>query len=161
MIFPFGRDRLLGIARVWSERKDVQSKDDHGLSYGYANLVASTTLNPPVESPLEAQYAGPKAGLRPIFDQIAWAVEAFGPDVELSPKKNYVSLRRSKQFGIVQPSTKTRVDVALNLNGAGPDGRLEVSGSFNAMVSHRVRVSDPSEVDEELIGWLRQAYEAA
>ncbi|MDX1437836.1 MAG: hypothetical protein R3335_13575, partial [Anaerolineales bacterium] len=94
MIFPFGRDRLLGIARVWPERKDVQSKDDHGLSYGYANLVASTTLNPPAESLLEMQYAGPKAGLRRIYDEIAWAVDAFGPDVKLSPQKTYVSLRR-------------------------------------------------------------------
>jgi hypothetical protein len=89
------------------------------------------------------------------------AVEAFGDDIELAPKKAYVSLRRAKQFGIVQPSTKTRVDVGINLKGVDPGGRLEASGSFNAMVSHRVRVSDAAEVDDELIGWLRDAYEAA
>ena len=40
-------------------------------------------------------------------------------------------------------------------------GRLEASGSFNAMFTHRVKVSDVKEVDLELIGWLRRAYEEA
>ena len=39
--------------------------------------------------------------------------------------------------------------------------RLEKSGSFNAMVSHRVRLASPTEVDAELIAWLKQAYERA
>jgi hypothetical protein len=29
------------------------------------------------------------------------------------------------------------------------------------MVTHRVRVNSPDEADDELVGWLRQAYEAA
>ena len=46
------------------------------------------------------------------------------------------------------------------MKGVAPGGRLEASGSFNAMVSHRVRVSKLSEVDAELLGWLKKAYEA-
>ena len=88
-------------------------------------------------------------------------MQGFGKDVELSPKKGYVSLRRAKQFGLVQPSTKTRVDVGIQLKVVEPTDRLEASGSFNAMVSHRVRVTAASEVDDELIGWLRKAYDAA
>ena len=88
-------------------------------------------------------------------------IEAFGTDVELSPKKAYVSLRRSKQFGLVQPSTATRVDVGLNLKGVPPKGRLEASGSFNSMCTHRVRLESPRQVDAELLGWLRQAYDNA
>ena len=38
---------------------------------------------------------------------------------------------------------------------------LEESGSFNAMVSHRVRLSEQKDVNKELPGWLRQAYEAS
>ena len=86
------------------------------------------------------------------------AVKKFGADVEISPKKAYVSLRRNKQFAIIQPSTATRLDVGINLKGVEPAGRLEPSGSFNAMVSHRVRVSKPDEVDKELLGWLKKAY---
>jgi hypothetical protein len=86
------------------------------------------------------------------------AVAKFGGDVEVAPKKAYVSLRRSKQFAIIQPSTKTRVDVGINLKGVAAGPRLEASGSFNAMVGHRVRLSARGEVDQELIGWLQQAY---
>jgi hypothetical protein len=79
----------------------------------------------------------------------------------VSPKKAYVSIRRSKQFAIIQPSTATRLDVGINLKGTKPTGRLEASGSFNAMVTHRVRVATIDDVDKELLGWLKQAYEAA
>lgn len=140
-------------------------KSDHAMTHGYANLVAHEALNAVVsgggeEDLVAAQYGG-KEALRPIYDQLAATVQKFGSDVELAPKKAYVSLRRAKQFGLVQPSTKTRVDVGINLKGAKPGGRLEASGSFNAMVSHRVRVADVAEVDDELIGWLRDAYDAA
>ena len=67
----------------------------------------------------------------------------------------YVSLRRNKQFGLIQPSTKTRVDVGINLKGAKPSGRLEASGSFNSMVSHRVRLSKKKEHPGLLAIWMR------
>jgi hypothetical protein len=110
---------------------------------------------------VEAQYAGAKAGLRPIYEALVAMIKKFGTDVELAPKKGYVSLRRNKQFGLIQPSTATRVDVGVNLKGQAPGPRLEASGSFNAMVSHRVRVAGVKEVDAELEGWLRKAYDAA
>jgi hypothetical protein len=140
-------------------------KSEHGLTHGYATLVAheargSAATSAEAGDLVAGQYAG-KEDLRPIYDRIARAVQGFGKDVELSPKKAYVSLRRAKQFGLVQPSTKTRVDVGIQLKGVPPTGRLETSGSFNAMVSHRVRVTAAGEVDDELIGWLRQAYDAA
>ena len=61
----------------------------------------------------------------------------------------------------MQPSTATRLDVGLNLKGVAPAGRLEASGSFNAMCTHRVRVESAAAADKELIGWLKKAYEAA
>jgi hypothetical protein len=64
-------------------------------------------------------------------------------------------------YFIIQPSTATRLDVGINLKGVTANERLEASGAFNSMVSHRVRVSKKSEVDRELIGWLKQAYEAS
>jgi hypothetical protein len=64
----------------------------------------------------------------------------------------------SKQFAIVQPSTKNRVDVGIHLKGVDPTERLEAAGSFNSMVSHRVWLTGPGDVDQELIEWLHQAY---
>ena len=141
-------------------------KTDHGMTHGFANLVAHKTLASDAGSVddanlVDAQYSGPKSELRPIYDALIAQVGKFGKDVEIAPKKSYVSLRRSKQFGLIQPSTKTRVDVGLNLKGEAASGRLEASGSFNAMVSHRVRIGDVKEVNRELIAWLKKAYAKA
>ena len=139
-------------------------KAEHGLGHGYANLVAHTLKQDGVQvsdDPIAEQYAGVKAELKPIYDAIMKHVEKFGKDVEISPKKGYVSLRRNKQFALIQPSTKTRVDVGLNLKGEPATARLENSGSFSAMVTHRVRIEGKGEVDKELVGWLREAYTRA
>jgi len=142
-------------------------KEKHGLTHGYANMVAHIAAgNVGEDAPAEddlvaAQYAGEKAALRPIYDRLIKEVGKFGKDIEISPKKAYVSLRRAKQFALIQPTTKTRVDVGINLKKIPAAGRLEASGSFNAMVSHRVRIESLKEVDAELIAWLRQAYDAA
>ncbi len=136
-------------------------KSDHGMTHGFANLVAHKALNSDAGSSetdlVEAQYSGPKAELKPIYDAIIRAAEACG-DVEVSPKKAYVSLRRTKQFAIVQPSTRTRVDLGLNLKGEDPTDRLEASGSFNAMVSHRVRLEKAGDVDKAVKAWIRKAW---
>ncbi len=138
-------------------------KQEHGVTHGFANLIAHHTLRQgqapaTAEDLVAAQYAGAKAGLRPIYDALLAAVAGFGDDVEVAPKKASVSLRRKKQFGLVQPSTRTRVDVGLSLKGAPPAGRLE---SWNAMCSHRVRVTSVEQVDAELLAWLKQAYDAS
>jgi len=136
------------------------------MTHGYANMVAHETLSagksqPTTSDLVETQYSGPKADLRPIYDALIAEISKFGPDLEIAPKKAYVSLRRNQQFGLIQPSTKTRVDVGINLKGSEPTERLEPSGSFNAMVSHRVRLTGADEVDSELIGWLKAAYDAS
>ncbi|MAT95801.1 MAG: phosphoribosylformylglycinamidine synthase [Anaerolineaceae bacterium] len=162
-------DEWVAIARASGLEKHGQIvkflKSEHGFTHGYANLVSikarETAASPKTDDDLvENQYSG-KEDLRPIYDALIDAVNQFGDDVVISPKKAYVSLRRNKQFGLVQPSTKTRVDVGLNLSDVVADGRLEKSGSFNSMVSHRVRLSSADEVDDELVSWLRQAYDQA
>lgn len=140
-------------------------KGEHGFTHGYANLVALKALESDAGSAkpddlVEAMFAGPKAAVRPIYDAVMAQVSALG-DPELAPKKGYMSLRRAKQFALVQPSTKERVDLGLNLKGVAPEGRLEASGSWNAMVTHRVRLTDPGQVDAELADWLHRAWEAA
>ena len=139
-------------------------KAEHGLTFGYANMIALKALGSDAGSSnaddlIAAQYSGAKSQLKPIYDELLAAVQKFGSDVEVAPKKAYVSLRRKKQFACFQPSTATRMDVGINLKKTAQTSRLELSGSFNSMVSHRVRVTKKSEVDKELISWLRQAYD--
>lgn len=142
-------------------------KAEHGLTHGFANLVAHKHLKSDAGSAdsgsdlVAAQYAGPKADLKPIYDALIKAAKACGKDVEISPKKTYVSLRRNKQFAIIQPSTKTRVDLGVNFKDEAAKGRLEKSGSFNAMVSHRVRLENSADVDKDVKAWLKKAYAEA
>jgi predicted transport protein len=143
-------------------------KTEHGMGHGYANLAAHKHLSSDAGTKAKAgedlvapQYSGPKAALKPIYDALVAMLQKLGSDVEFAPKKAYVSVRRGKQFAIIQPSTATRVDVGINLKGEPATARLEASGSFNAMVSHRVRLSSAKEVDSELAGWMKQAYDGA
>lgn len=144
-------------------------KSEHGVTHGYANLIAHLVLNAGSgaqnsasdgDALIDAQYAG-KESLRPIYAALRDRLTAFGSDVEFAPKKAYVSVRRSKQFALIQPSTRTRVDIGIQNKGRKTEGRLEDSGKWSAMVSHRVRLEDTSGVDDELMGWLREAYEKA
>mgnify|MGYP001331286046 FL=1 len=140
-------------------------KAEQGLTHGYANLVAHKAMASDAgsqdgEDLFAAMFAGPKAAIKPAYDKAAAFVEGLG-GVEFAPKKGYTSLRRTKQFGLLQPSTKDRLDIGLALKGVEPAGRLEAAGSWNGMVSHRIRIAAPDEVDAEVEGWLRQAWERA
>jgi predicted transport protein len=141
-------------------------KTEHGMTHGFANLVAhehlgSAAAHTDDDDLVAAQYAGAKADLKPVYDALMTAVRALGGDVEVAPKKAYVSLRRSKQFALIQPSTKTRVDLGLNLKGVEPQDRLEASGSWNSMCTHRVRLESVKDVDAALKKWLKLAYAGA
>lgn len=142
-------------------------KRDFALGHGDANLVAHTfrsTASPQpaaAESPaaaVEAIYDG-KPALRPIHDALMRAIGRFG-EFEVAPKKGYVSLRRSKQFAMIGPATKTQVEVGLNMKGVDPAGRL-VALPPGGMCQYKVRLADAGEVDAELTGWLRRAYDSA
>ena len=140
-------------------------KAEHGLGHGYANLVAHKTFASDAGSSddaalMEAMFAGPKAAMRPVYDRVAEIVSGR-EGAQFAPKKGYVSFRRNKQFGLGQPSTKDRFDLGLSLKGVEPTGRLEAAGSWNTMVTHRVRIGSVDEVDAEVEGWIKQAWAAA
>lgn len=141
-------------------------KSEHGLGHGYANMIVhaankSSALSQDDDVLVDAAFEGARAHWRPLYDRLIAQVQAFGGDVELAPKKGYVSLRRKKQFALLQPSTKDRFDIGLALKGEEPAGRLELAGSWNAMVSHRVRVAAGEEAGDDVAGWLRAAYDRA
>ncbi len=140
-------------------------KTEYGLSHGAANrvaLVAMDALAPKDETadPEVALYAGNKGALLPIHARLMESVSGLGPDLEVAPKKGYLSLRRRKQFAMIQPAAR-HVDLGLVLPGRPVDARFESAASFNALFTHRVRVRSIDEVDRELVGWLEAAYEGA
>jgi len=108
---------------------------------------------------IDAQYSGGKAALRPIYERIHTIVTGFGDDVESGARKTYVAFSRGRQFALVKPSGK-RIDVGLKLNDVAVGGRLETANNVGSgSMSHKVTLSSLDEVDDELIGWLRQAYD--
>jgi predicted transport protein len=135
-------------------------KKEHGVTHGFANTIVHLMKNDNSgeEDLVSRQFEG-KENLKPIYDKLTEHINKLGNDVEFAPKKAYVSVRRNKQFAIIQPSTKSRLDLGLNLKGKDPSGKLEASGSWNAMVSHRVRLENPSDVTEQIIEWIREAYD--
>ena len=104
-------------------------------------------------------YTGPKAGLREIHDRLMTGIHAFGP-FEVAPKKTYLSLRRKKQFATIGPATNTRVEVGLNMKDVKATGRLEALPP-GGMCQYRVKVTAASEVNAELLAWIRTAYDAS
>jgi hypothetical protein len=140
---------------------------DFGLGYGDANALAHAAKQAPEaaagapspEDALAGMYAGSKAGLRPLHDAVMAAIAAFGP-FEIAPKKTYLSLRRKKQFAMVGPGTKGRLEVGINARGLTSGARLAAQPP-GGMCQYKVFLTEAAEADEELIGWLRQAYDAA
>jgi hypothetical protein len=136
-------------------------KAEHGMTHGNANRVAIEVLKPDEapsgEAAVDAIYAGRNGALRPLHDRIVDLARSFGPDVELAPKKAWLSLRRNQQFATVGPASATRLEVCLNLPETPAGGRLEAP--TEAMLPRRVRLASEADVDTEFRHWLRAAYD--
>jgi hypothetical protein len=144
----------------------VWLKEDFALGHGHANAIALVIMQhdqPRIstDDAIAAHFTGNKARWRKTYDALMAKVSKFGADVAVAPAKSYLSLLRgSKKFGIVQV-TAERMDIGIKLKGVAPSERLEAAGSWNAMVTHRVRITDPKQAGKEVLAWLKQAYDAA
>lgn len=141
-------------------------KGEHGLTHGFANLIVHKANGTDAASAenqddlILKQYAG-KEHFKPLYEKLMSEILNFGGDVEIAPKNAYVSLRRKKQFAILQPATKTRFEIGINLKGEAPSGKLEVIKTANAMCSHKINVTDITEIDREVLHWIKAAYDNA
>ncbi|TRY33830.1 DUF5655 domain-containing protein [Aliiglaciecola sp. M165] len=140
-------------------------KGELGLTHGFANFIAlkfreADAGSSNADDLIASQYQG-KDSLKPIYEMLNEVICAFGEDVEVAPKKAAVSYRVKRQFALVQPSTKTRIDLGLKLNDVPHEGRLESSGPFGTMCTHRVQLKGVDDVDDSVLVWLKLAYEQA
>ncbi len=141
-------------------------KQDFGLGQGHAMAIvlllrqASGPRSTAAQT-IDRHFAGARSQWRAPYDRLIERVRKFGPDVSLGPNQTYISLLRNKRkFGVIQV-TAGRLDVGIKLKGTAVQGRLEKAGTWNSMMTHRVRVDDPKQLDAELLSWLRQAYKSA
>lgn len=140
-------------------------KEKHELTHGFANLIAHKSKGSDAGSAentddlITKQYQG-KEHFKPIYDKLIKEIQSFGKDIEIAPKNSYVSLRRKKQFAILNPITKTRYEIGISLKGQEPKGILEAEKP-NAMCSHKISITDTKDITAEVIKWIKTAYEKA
>ncbi|HEX4444355.1 MAG TPA: DUF4287 domain-containing protein [Galbitalea sp.] len=139
-------------------------KDDYDLGAGHAMALVSVLRDSVVGRPSHEQaidkfFAGPKSGWQLTWDELMATVMKFGPGIALQPTDTYIGLTRNgKKFAVVA-TTATRMDVGLKLKGEPTTVRLKASGTWNAMCTHRVQLLAGAELDDQLIAWLREAYD--
>lgn len=159
--------RKLAAVKGLSTRAEIVqwAQTELGLGLGHARAVAHVLLRHEagsIQEQIDAHFKGGKSEWRSTYENLLTKISKFGKDIEVSPAKAYLSLvRNKKKFAILQPATKDRFDIGIKLKGVKPAGRLETAGSWNSLVTHRVRISDPKQIDAEVLRWLKQAYEKA
>ncbi|MGA7160896.1 MAG: DUF4287 domain-containing protein [Bacteroidota bacterium] len=140
-------------------------KDEFGLGHGHAMaivLVLKQATAPPLqlEQKIDRHFRGVKSNWRHGFDDLMNKIGKLGNDIRLSPTDSYISMvKNGRKFAVVQ-ITSNRMDIGIKLKSAPPSGRFESAKKWNSMVTHRVRIADPKEIDAEVLQWLKQAYRA-
>lgn len=135
-------------------------KTEHAVTHGFANTIVTLAKqdNSSEEDLVAAQYKG-KEQLLPIYEALIAYTKILGKDVTITPKKTSVSVIRKYQFILIKPATKTRIDLGFKLKDKPVTERLETSGPFGSMCTHRVQLTDASQVDQQLKDWIQEAYE--
>ena len=143
-------------------------KEKLGLGHGDANALVHAIFasdgtraadGKSGDAILDEIYSGAKAGFRVIHEKLMKEINTFG-EFEIVPKKGYVSLRRKKQFAMIGPKTNTRFEVGINAKDLKKNARL-LEQPKGSMCNYIVNVSDTQEVNSELIGWIKSAFEGA
>jgi predicted transport protein len=139
-------------------------REVHGVKQNSQCAIADAAaraagwVRPTVEEYVDAQYTGAKAALRPIFDAVHAAALALGDDVVVEGRGTYVPFVRKRQFAAVAAATATRVDLGLRLPDP-PASPLLQPATAPGSATHRVQLTAVSDVDDEVRGLLRAAYE--
>lgn len=134
-------------------------KTEHHVTHGFANTIVtlSKEKDTPTADLVTNQYQG-KESLIPLYKEIITFIKSLGEDVTITPKKGSVSIIRKRQFVLIKPATKTRIDLGFKLKDRPTTNRLQNSGPFGSMCTHRVQISDINEIDQELKNWIKEAY---
>ncbi len=167
-------DWLALLAREAPADPKAWLKGEHGLGGPTINLILERQAGKAdffdeaaylaaADGYVEAQYGGKKAHLKPLYDGLAKLAQSQGSDVGLSPCKTTVPCYRKRVFAEIKPSTLKRVDLGLALGefqGALPARLIDTGGlAKKERISHRIEITAPEQLDDELAHWLKTAYE--
>ncbi len=139
-------------------------KAEHGLPQNSQWAIADAAARaagwkpPTTEEYIARQYAGKKAGLRPIFDRLRQLLESLGEDVTVEGRTSYTPFVRTRQFVAAAPATATRLDVGLRFNRP-PDSPLLTEANAPGQATHRLSLASVDDITPEVELLLRLAYE--
>ena len=139
-------------------------KAEHGVPQNSQWAIADAAARavgwerPTVQQYIDGQYTGPKAHLRPIYDRLAEVILALGDDIDVEGRSTYTPFVRGRQFAVVAPSTRTRVDLGLRFTDPPAGDRCQRTTSVG-QATHRVPLTSVDQVDGELEGLIRLAYD--
>lgn len=140
-------------------------KAEHGLGTNYAQWIAEhasgTDMTYKPDELVEAMFAGPKAGLRPIYDALLKLGFGLGKDVTVTPCATIVPIRRHHVIAQIKPTTQTRIDLGFALKDTKATGRLIDTGgrAKGDRITHRIPITSLDDIDAEVKRWLKTAYE--
>lgn len=144
--------------------------DKFGLGFGDASSLVHFALQTDGQSAAEANqmdmdeilsgiYTASKAPLRPLHEKVMDQVIKLG-EFTIAPKKTYLSLRRKRQFAMLGPGTRGRLEIGLNMKNIPASDRLQAEAP-GGMCQYKVFLTTEQEIDNELIGYLKIAYDSA
>lgn len=151
-------------------------KEEHGLGTNSAWWIAERALGQgdkgiaeedpetylkAAEGYVEAMFASPKAGLRPLYDELLRVGLGIGPEAKACPCTTIVPLYRNHVFAEIKPATRTRIDLGFALKDTPATGRLIDTGGFRKKnrITHRIPITSPADIDDEVKRWLKTAYD--
>lgn len=98
--------------------------------------------------------------MRTLRERLAAEIDKLGAYDEKAPKKTYISMRRNKQSAMFGPTTEDQIEPGFNARALPAAERLKAMLP-GGMCQNAVRLSSVSEVDAQLMRWIRTAFDAA
>lgn len=102
-------------------------------------------------------FVNKDSSVRALYDELISLIRTIGP-VQEDPKRTSIHLNRKSALAGVE----TRKDsLLLNIKSDHPikSPRIEKAEKISAKrFHHKVRISSPKDLDEELKTWLKEAY---
>jgi hypothetical protein len=146
----------LGTNGAWWIAERALGKDDKGIVEDDPESYLKAA-----EGYVEAMFSGPKAGLRPLYDELLRVGLGTGPEAKACPCKTIVPLYRNHVFAEIKPATRTRIDLGFALRDTPATGRLIDTGGFanKDRITHRIPITSPDDIDAEVLHWLKTAYD--
>jgi len=120
--------------------------------FGYPDFLLASA-----DELIDGQYAD-RPQLRPICEALIEAAAGLG-EVTIQTRKTYGPLvTRRRTFARIQPTTKSRVDLALRLEGHKPGGRLQPSKIHETM-RLQISLASVDDIDSVVLDWLQESYD--